>query len=76
MNDTEIHKKVEETEHGYRLKVESTRGTGTRDQDKVRAELRSEDRPDLQTQASVVGDVIEHMNTLRNFDPDEVNTDE
>jgi hypothetical protein len=76
MNDTEIHKTVEETEHGYRLKVESTRGTGTRDQDKVKAELRSEERPHPDEQASLVADVIEHMQTLRAYDPDEEETDE
>jgi|APHM01.1.fsa_nt_gi hypothetical protein len=76
MTDTTVHKTVEETEHGYRLKVESTRGTGTRDQDKVRAELRTEERPDLADQAAVVADVIEHMDTLRRYDPDEEADDE
>ncbi len=76
MNDTEIHKTVEKTDTGYRLTVESKRGTGTRDQDKVKAELRSEDRPDPDEQATLICDVIEHMTTLRGYDPDEVTPDE
>ena len=40
VNDTT--EKVERTDTGYRLTIESTRGTGTRDQDKVKVEGRAE----------------------------------
>ena len=44
--------KVEHTEHGYKLTVTSTRGTGTRDQDKVKAEARTETLAELKNQRS------------------------
>lgn len=37
--------KVERTDRGFRMTVESTRGTGTRDQDKVKLEYRTEEPP-------------------------------
>jgi hypothetical protein len=63
--------KVERTDHGYRLTVESTRGTGTRDQDKVKAELRQETMPSPHTTHGIIESVKRSMATLREFQPDE-----
>jgi hypothetical protein len=63
--------KVERTDHGFRLTVESTRGTGTRDQDKVKAELRQETMPEPETTHGIIESVKRSMATLREFQPDE-----
>lgn len=62
--------KVERTDRGFRLTVESTRGTGTRDQDKVKAELRTEEYPEYEEYDTVVSDVKKTMSTLRDHQPD------
>lgn len=62
--------KVERTDKGYRLTIESTRGTGTRDQDKVKAELRTEE-PRMSDIAKVRSHVVTQMEKLRQFNPDE-----
>ena len=67
----ETTEKIERTDVGYRLTVESTRGTGTRDQDKVKAELRTEKIPDGYTIATVRQQVMDQMTALRAFHPDE-----
>jgi len=63
--------KVERTDRGYRLSVESTRGTGTRDQDKVKAELRTEEHPTLDDLQELLGDVEIAMESRRAHQPDE-----
>lgn len=45
MSDYDTTEKVERTDKGFRLTVESTRGTGPRDQDTVKAQLRTEKIP-------------------------------
>lgn len=62
--------KVERTDKGFRLTVESTRGTGTRDQDKVKAELRTEEMPTPDECQEVVDEVQACMAELRAFHPD------
>lgn len=68
--------KLERTDVGYRLTVESTRGTGTRDQDTVKAELRNENRPTTDQILTVCDDVRIAMNNRRNHTPDEESNDE
>lgn len=70
MSEYDTTEKVERTDKGFRLTVESTRGTGTRDQDKVKAELRTEEMPDTDTTQSVVNEVQACMADLRQFNPD------
>lgn len=69
-DDYDTTEKVERTDKGFRLTVESCRGTGTRDQDKVKAELRSEEMPDADTTQEVVTEVKECMSDLREHQPD------
>jgi hypothetical protein len=63
--------KVERTDHGYRLTVESTRGTGTRDQDKVKAEVRQEEPFTPDQVHAICEDVRDAMGRRRNHQPDE-----
>lgn len=73
MSDFDTTEKVERTDVGYGLSIESTRGTGTRDQDKVKCELRTESLAELVNQRSELqAKVIETMNQLRENQPDEV----
>jgi hypothetical protein len=62
--------KVERTDKGYRLTVESTRGTGTRDQDKVKAELRTEHPPRPSERAELLEHVSTAIEQRRNHNPD------
>lgn len=62
--------KVERTDRGFRLTVESTRGTGTRDQDKVKAEFRTEEEPATPTVERVAAKVKDAMSDLRAHQPD------
>jgi len=71
MSDYDTTEKVERTDVGFRLTIESTRGTGTRDQDKVKAELRTESMPDPSEIEAVEKDVMDAMTTLRAHQPDE-----
>jgi len=61
---------VEETETGYRLTVKSTRGTGTRDQDKVSLVAKTESLPDPATVTEVCDRVRNAMNQRRAHEPD------
>lgn len=71
MSDYDTTEKVERTDVGFRLTVESTRGTGTRDQDKVKAEMRRETAPTLY-EASKLNDWVEElMDERRAHQPDE-----
>lgn len=70
-SDPDVTEKVERTDVCFRLTVESTRGTGTRDQDKVKAELRTENPPSPHEQQEVANAVMARMNTLRANQPDE-----
>lgn len=62
---------VERVETGYRLRIESTRGTGTRNEDTVRAEARTETLDELDAErARLRTVVIEEMAQLRSHQPD------
>ncbi|WP_435349018.1 DUF7389 domain-containing protein [Haloarchaeobius sp. HRN-SO-5] len=63
--------KVERTDVGFRLTVESKRGTGTRDQDKVKAELRQEQVPTTEEVENLTRHVEHLMNMRRAHQPDE-----
>lgn len=70
MTDYDTTEKVERTDKGFRLTVESTRGTGTRDQDKVKAELRTEERPSKHATQRVIDKVKACMTDLRSHHPE------
>ena len=66
-NDTTT--KIEETEVGAKLTVESTRGTGTRDQDKIKAELRAETLAEVvEERPRVTATVKRALEDMRLFD--------
>lgn len=68
--------KVEQTERGYRLTVKSTRGTGTRDQDKVEASARAETREAVEADAEPLEELVrETMEKRRAHQPDETEGD-
>jgi len=68
---TNTTEKIERTDKGFRLTVESTRGTGTRDQDKVKMEARTEGYPSVELCKDMRTDVAEMMTELRSVQPDE-----
>ena len=68
--DFDTTEKVERTDKGYRLTVESTRGTGTRDQDTVKAELRTETPPGPTDRAEMLEHVSMAMEQRRSHQPD------
>lgn len=73
MSDFDTTEKIERTDVGYRLSIKSTRGTGTRDSDEVKAELRTETLGELAEQRSALVNKVElTMNQLRENQPDEV----
>ncbi|WP_435358465.1 DUF7389 domain-containing protein [Haloarchaeobius sp. DFWS5] len=74
--DFDTREKVERTDTGYRLTVESKRGTGTRDEDKVKAELRTEEWPSREQINSLTTDVAHVMERRREHQPDEDGDDE
>jgi len=76
MTDYYTTEKVERTDKGFRLTLASTRGTGTRDQDKVKAELRTEEMPNLAEVDDVITQVKATMSNLRDHQPDEDTSDE
>jgi hypothetical protein len=67
---TDTTRRIEETETGYRLTVKSTRGTGTRDQDKVSLVAKTESLPDPATVTDVCDRVRNAMNQRRAHEPD------
>jgi len=76
MTDNDTRQTVEETRTGYHVEIESKRGTGTRDQDKVTVELWTEERPTPTELNALHGDVTRLMNNRRNHQPDEEDNDE
>lgn len=70
IDEYDTTEKLERTDTGYRLTIESTRGTGTRDQDKVKFEQRTEGLPEVESILGRVQDVQAAMEALRGFDPD------
>lgn len=71
MTDYDTTEKLERTDVGFRLSVESTRGTGTRDEDKVKAELRTEEPPTIDRALRMASNVQDVMTDLRAHQPDE-----
>ena len=69
--DYDTTEKLERTDVGFRYTVECKRGTGTRDQDKVKAELRSETMSGPDTCDDIIREVKASMTDLRSFNPDE-----
>lgn len=69
-DDYDTTEKLERTDTGFCLEVKSTRGTGTRDSDTVKAELRTETLPTLEEREKVTETVIQELDTLREFHPD------
>ena len=64
--------KVERTDTGYRLTIESTRGTGTRDQDKVKVEGRAETWDKLDKQRTAMRTAVKvEMDQRRLHKPDQ-----
>ena len=76
MSEYDTTEKVERTDLGFRMTIECTRGTGTRDQDKVKAELRTEEVPWLSDIEDVRNHVQKTMERQRAFDPDAGDDDE
>lgn len=72
MSEYDTTEKVEQTEHGYRLTIESTRGTGTRDQDKVKVEGKAETWEELNSKRSAMRTAVQvEMNQRRMHHPDQ-----
>lgn len=69
-NPVETTQRVEKVDYGYRVTVESTRGTGTRDQDKVKMESRTEGYPDSNMLNKMEQDVTDLMEQRRTHQPD------
>jgi len=66
-----VRETVEQIETGYRLTIKSTRGTGTRDQDEVRATAKTETLEELEDQRVTLRQaVLREMGVLRGFQPD------
>jgi len=77
MSDYDTTEKVERTDVGFRLTVDSTRGTGTRDQDSVKAEARAETLLELQNQRGALSAMVARtMDERRAHQPDESEGDE
>lgn len=71
-DDYDTTEKVEQTEHGFRLTIESTRGTGTRDQDKVKVEGKAETWDELNGKRTAMRTAVEvEMKHRRRDHPDQ-----
>lgn len=71
-SNAETVEKIERTDHGYRLKIESTRGTGTRNEDTVKAEARTETLAQLQAEKDILRKtVVETLEKNREHQPDD-----
>lgn len=70
--DEQVYEEVEHTKTGVTLKIESKRGTGTRDQDTVKTEVKGKTIEEVEAQREQARKmVIEEMNALRANQPDE-----
>lgn len=67
---TDTTQQIEETEVGYRMKIKSTRGTGTRDQDTVSVVANTRRLPDPETVTDLCHRVRNAMNQRRAHEPD------
>jgi len=69
--DITQHEKVTKTEVGFKIEITSKRGTGTRDEDKVKATLKAEEYPGEPELESLRSDIHTTMAELRSFQPDQ-----
>lgn len=68
---TDPTEKIEETETGYRATIKSTRGTGTRDQDKVEITAKTETLSQLEDELPRLENAVKaSMNNRRAHQPD------
>lgn len=75
MTEYDHTERVEQTESGVRMFVESNRGTGTRDQDKVSLEYRGDTVPEP-TDVKMLHRRVKHLMDLqRSYHPDEETED-
>jgi hypothetical protein len=66
-----VSETVEEIERGYRIEIKHKRGTGTRDQDTITAEAKTESLDELREQRKHLRSlVVAEMEALRNHQPD------
>jgi hypothetical protein len=66
-----VSETVEEIERGYRIEIKHKRGTGTRDQDTITAEAKTESLDELREERTELrSTVIEEMERLREHQPD------
>lgn len=67
---------IERVDTGFRLKIESTRGTGTRDEDTVKIEAKTETKAELEAMRDdLVEEATETMIELRSNQPDQEDDD-
>ena len=71
MTDYDHKEKIEQTETGFRLRVSSKRGTGTRDQDEVTLEMKTEEAPNEEDIDQMNARVAFMMELRRGHQPDE-----
>jgi len=70
-DEPDTTEKIAETRTGYKLNVKSTRGSGTRDQDKVEAQARTETLEQLESERAALHALVAvEMEALRAMDPD------
>lgn len=75
MSEYDATEKLVKTETGFELRIAHKRGTGTRDQDEVKANLQTEELPDYDTWEELADRTTETMGRLRSHQP-EVQMDE
>lgn len=75
MTDDDTTTTVEEVQRGYHVRVESKRGTGTRDQDKVELEAWTETTPTDTDLDELTTKVERVMNEVRSMQPDDKNNE-
>lgn len=63
---------IERTESGFKLTIEHTRGTGTRDEDEVTARAKTNTLDELiEMRSALIAETVETMDELRAHKPDE-----
>lgn len=76
MTDYDTTEKVVRTDEGFRVSVKSKRGTGTRDQDEVSMEYRTETQPTPDEIENMNKWVTKLMDERRAHKPDEETDDD
>lgn len=71
MTEHDTTEKVEQTETGYELSIRSKRGTGTRDEDTVKAKAKTATLEELEEERERLNAVVrDAMNMRRSHQPD------